>query len=215
MKNTLAITVITSSSLLLSGCIMSPLSSDTTARSLGQGNWSTTGGVIFPGVVAGYVRQGYGATDNLDVGVVGEAGINNLVGGWGQYSILNQPEGLSVAIDGGAGGGQAKGQLYTDVNQTTTGYYGYVGPIVSYKTEYLEPYLAARVNYLYLNDKITAENAGDFGMNLAASQFSGTVTLGTTLWFNNHFGVTVSANGIAAPHDCSAVYGDGGVVLRY
>lgn len=215
MKKILPITFFTISNLILSGCVMAPLSNDVTARSLGQGNWSTNAGVIFPGVGAAYIRQGYGVTNNLDVGVVGEAGFNNLVGGWGQYSLINQQHGLSVAIDGGAGGGQAKGQLPDDTEQTTTGYYGYIGPIVSYKTQYLEPYIALRANYVKLNNDITPDNTEDLGFDYGNSQFSGTLTVGSTLWFNNHIGVTVSANGIASPQDGSAVYGNAGLVLRY
>jgi hypothetical protein len=215
MKKAIPVAIFTASNFLFAGCVMPPLSNDVTARSLGKGNWSTTGGIIFPEVDVAYIRQGYGVTDNLDVGVLGETGINNVVGGWGQYSIINQPEGFSFAIDGGAGGGQVKGKISDGVNQTTTGYYGYIGPIVSYKTQYLEPYVAARVNYLKLNNNITPNNADDFGMDFVGSQCSGILTVGTTLWFNNYFGVTVSANGLATPHDGFAAYGNAGLVLRY
>ena len=112
----------------LSACT-GPLSSEYTARSLGENTLGLNGGLstAINGDVQGYLRAGYGITDNADIGLVGEVGDEAILGLWGKYSFINHPDQYSFAITGGSG--------YTSSisNIKGGGVYFWAGPIVSYK----------------------------------------------------------------------------------
>jgi len=166
-----------------------PLSNDYTARSFGKNNFGFDGGAASTGdYVQGYLRGGYGLTENTDVGLVGEVGQEALLGVWGKYSFINNPDDYSFAMSAGTGYTAPTGNLKNG------GAYIWTGPIVSYKYNWWEPYLSARINYT------------TFG------ELYGQVTLGNNIWFSPKFGLTVAASGILGT--IRAAYVSAGLILR-
>jgi hypothetical protein len=219
--------------LAAAGCAIAPLSSEVTARTGGEGNISSHMGLIwfhdkeaekgehkFQPIV-GYAQMSYGLKDDLDVGVVAEIMGNNIVGATVHYAFLNEDQGWSWALLGGAGAGRVKG---VDIvggrgHTKTTGYYGHLGPIVSYKYSYVEPYLVYRLNYLHLNTKLDIESLNDklsMPLGFGSSHLYSQLTLGNNFWLNSHLGLTLNINSFMMHglHMTSPFF-DTGLVLRY
>ena len=140
----------------VSACSTSaPYSNDLTARSLKKGGWSTqVGGIGTSQTGGGYVRQDYGLSDQFDIGVHGEVGqINSEAGVQAKYSFRNEEKGLSVAAVGGMGAGRVDNDLVI-AQTTTTGYFGYLGPAVSYQWDRFEAYLVGRMNVAHYQDEV-------------------------------------------------------------
>lgn len=151
-------------------------------RSLGKGNWDITGGsaVLYHydredkddsggAIPIPYIRVGLGMTNNFDMGAVVNPYPSETAGIWGKYSFVNQPEGLSFAVDGSFGGSFG-GYAYT-----------YVDPILSYKLNWFEPYTLLRWNSI-----IGADESGYIGY----LQY----TAGVNLWATQKFGININAN---------------------
>ncbi len=178
--------------LILQSCGLAPLSNDYTARSLGKANWGINGGgsLMTAGGGAtggGYLRLNRGITDNLDIGGLAEVNAMFLSAGiTAKYALINSPQGLSMAIDSSIGA----------IGAGTTGFYIYGGPIISYKANWLEPYLVIRYNYVHYNKTKVFEN-DDLFTTIPAFGFSYIYyTLGNTFWLTNKFGITPSVNTI-------------------
>jgi len=205
--------------LVLSGCIMAPLSTVSTARSNGKGNWMThVGGST---TATAYLRQTYGLSDNFDIGVLGEVGLNNVLGVTAKYAFLNQAYGPAWAVLGGFGGGRMKGEITdtktgkTVANDETDGYYGYIGPIYSYKFKYVEPYLLARLNFMHTREKIIPKANDDLSFEFQSRRgVYGTLAGGVTLWLGQHIGLTGNVF-ILVSHTTSDPFANVGVMLRY
>lgn len=205
---------------LIQGCAMAPLSNSTTARTNGSGKWSTNVGAGGRGEPAYYyLRQTYGVTDNFDAGVIAEAGINNIIGLTAQYAFLNQPAGWSTGVLGGVGVGQLKGRGTVDgqtvENDTTNAYHIYAGPIVSYKYQSLEPYLAARLNYVNTSTTVRAGSSDNGGLNIKTNTAYATFTAGTNYWFTPNLGVTANVNCLTSSDEACSAYANLGVNIRY
>lgn len=208
---------------LMAGCVMPPLSSSVTGRSNGRGNWSTQAGYS-PQLAVLYARQSYGVSDNFDLGLVGETGIaNNIIGLWGQYSLLNQPVGWSVALNAGVGYGKIEGETYNadnkkDEEDTTSAYYAVIGPIMSYKSHYIEPYLALHASYLHtdFSSNVKLNHDDELNANLSDDEWYFQTALGTNLWFTDNIGLNISGNiWVTQQGDMSEPFLNAGFVFRY
>jgi hypothetical protein len=208
--------------LSLSACIMAPLSNSVTARSSGDGHSTTNVGYIHPSSL--YLRQSYGVSKNLDIGVLVETGVNSIIGLNAQYSFINHPHGISLAALGGAGYGSVSNDNSDDDNtsDTTSGYYFTAGGIISYKADIFEPYFVARYNHMSLKNKLKIDNVGGSGNTLAANNYY-QLAAGATFWANDTIGLTANYTYILQPNhqDCSQECSSNiglvvlGIVARY
>lgn len=188
MKNKYLLLYILPTMLFLQSCALAPLSNDYTARSLGKANWGINGGGSFitaggGATGGGYLRLNRGITDDFDIGGVAEINTNDISAGiTAKYALINKAYGLSMAVDSSLGAlGSAGGN----------GFYIYGGPIISYKTHWLEPYLVIRYNYVHINE----QKDDLYGTTIPAFGFSYIYyTLGNTFWLTNKFGITPSVN---------------------
>jgi hypothetical protein len=179
----------------LTACIPFPVSQDTSAHTVGKGNWGTAVGVSQ--IDTAYVRQTYGVDANNDVGLIAEAQRHGGVAGISaKHAFLNQERGYSFAVDGTAGYSFFKSTDDLFGDHTTTKSHGpffTLGPILSYRTEYLDSFASVHANVFRLKSRETYENEPHLEHS-HASDVMGTASIGSTLWFNQHIGLMGSAN---------------------
>lgn len=120
--------------IFMSGCAVAPLLTQKSGRSLGKNNWVTELSVL-PSLGA---SLNYGVTEDLDIGVLIESQLGTVYSLYGKYSFVNNEKKWSVALGGGAFMGVGFGE--------SSGFF--LGPIVSYKADSVEPYLNLRYNYV-------------------------------------------------------------------
>lgn len=209
MRKILPIVVLNTT--LLTGCTMAPLATQTTAHSNGKNQWKVDAGLAgVTGGITATAKASYGVTDRIDVGVEGETGFNNIVGGWGRFSVQNQDEGASFAIVGGAGAGRIKGEYSLGstpvANHETTAYYIYAGPIFSYRADKMEPFLHFRLNHVHLNEAIVPKTESELKFNFADSANYATTSIGSNFWLNDNFALTAAGNILIASNGASSPY---------
>jgi len=163
----------------LSSCSLAPVVSEKTARSLGGGNWETNVG-LSPAL---NLTVGRGFGDNFDLHVSVESQIVSLVDVGAKYAILNNREGLSLAVFGGA---------FSDV-ANSSGYYA--GPILSYKSGWFELYTLSKYNNVtWKADESTENDDSVFDFKLTEDQTFNywQAVVGMNLWFADGFGINVN-----------------------
>lgn len=206
MPSTLRLLPLLALPLIIIGCSSAPYANETTARSLGQGNWSTQLGATgsTSGLGGVYARQGYGATQNWDIGIDAET-TSRQAGVWTRYSFINQPENTSLALIGGMGYGSDGASDHV--------YNAYAGPILSYKfNRIFEVYTLARVNYI---SRFTEDDENTNDINFDHDYVYGSSALGANIWINEHIGLTADANILFDDDSASEPYANAGIIFRY
>ncbi len=124
------------SSLAASGCAVAPISNHLSARTNGEGGSLLTAGTTLGIGNKGWVpsiKYSIGLKENLDLGF--------------QYEVIEWGAFLKYQLSGGRGDGFAlSGLLGTGLSYE--GFYGYVGPVLSWKMGIFEPYFIERYNYV-------------------------------------------------------------------
>jgi hypothetical protein len=136
--------------ILAQGCAVAPLSNHVTARTNGKGDSLLSAGSTIGVGNTGWVpslKYSVGLADDFDLGFQYEV---VEYGAWGKYAFVNgKEEGFSFAALGGAG-------------LSFEGVYAYVGPVVSWKWDWFEPYFVERFNYVsYPEQKIDLASIGE------------------------------------------------------
>jgi hypothetical protein len=166
------------SALLAQGCAVAPLSNHVTARTNGKGENLASIGSTIDTKKSGWLpslKYSIGLQDDLDLGFQYEV---IEWGAWAKYALVNnREEGFSLAGLVGLGLG-ADG-----------GYYGYLGPIVSWKLGWFEPYLMTRFNYVrYEESSVAVTRSGEFTVKPGTYRYF-QHTLGFLTWPLDWFGV--------------------------
>jgi len=218
MKSALRFLPLFALPILITGCSSAPYANETTARSLGQGNWSTQVGATgsTSGLGGVYARQGYGATTNWDIGIDAET-TSQQAGVWTRYSLINQPEGISLALIGGTGYGEDSVHIEDSYGNTvksdTDVYNFYAGPIVSYKINFFEVYTLARVNYLH---RMGEHETNDFEeIHFTSDDAYGSAAVGSNIWVTDNIGLTADINAFFNDEEVSEPYANAGIIFRY
>lgn len=167
--------------LLTTGCAMAPLSNHITARSTGKENSSldlgtTIGNSRKPWLPTIKYTKGLG--DNLDFGVQYEV---VSIGLWSKYSFINRPErgfSFGALIGGGLSG---------------TGYYGYLGPVVSYRFKRFEPYFISRFNHVRYEGTNVLASIGEISFANGSYRYFQN-TLGTMFWIFDWAALSLETN---------------------
>ena len=170
---------------LLIGCAVAPLSSPSTARSLGGGEPN-----LMINLVPAGVDWSIGVSSDIDVGLGAESQIAPLVYSWAKYSVVNRPEKGAVALLGGV--------FYSEGIENSTGQGYYLGPIFSYKAGKAEWYLVPRYNRVNWAAGGGAASSADGSFSFVLEPIDGVfdyfqVNAGLNLWFSEKFGMNVSA----------------------
>jgi len=168
--------------LALQGCAVAPLSNHITARTNGKGGSLLSAGSTIGSEDSGWVpslKYSIGLAENFDLGFqyeVVEYGI------WGKYAFINNSgEGFSLAAIGGTG-------------LSFEGFYAYVGPIVSYRFDWFEPYLMTRFNYVrYPEQKIDLASIGEVRVEPGTYRYF-QHTLGFMIWPAEWVGLGLEAS---------------------
>ena len=161
--------------LFLSSCAVAPLSNHITARPNGDGNSLLSAGTTIGAGGTGWVpslKYSIGLSEKFDLGFqyeVVEYGI------WGKYAFLGTEEGFSLAGLAGTG-------------LSFEGFYGYLGPIVSWKSGWFEPYFLTRFNYVrYPEQKVDLASIGEIHVEPGTYRYF-QHTLGFMAWPLDWFG---------------------------
>ena len=119
--------------LFLISCSIAPLTTPKTARTLGRGHWE-----IDTGFSPTYFSAHRGFSKNFDVGLTIESQIGLAFELSGKYALLNRSEqGTSFAIFGGVFSGSSLRGRSSVLR---------LGPILSYKMNWWEPYVIVTYN---------------------------------------------------------------------
>lgn len=166
----------------LSSCAVAPLSNHVTARSNGKGESLLSAGSTLgfgKGPWLPSLKYSIGLTDEFDLGFQYEV---IEYGAWAKYAIINnKEEGLSFAGLVGTG-------------LSFEGFYGYFGPIVSYKMDWFEPYFLTRFNYVrYPEKRVDLASIGEIKVDPGSYRYF-QHTLGFMLWPVNWFGAGLEAS---------------------
>lgn len=114
-------------------CAMAPLTTPKTARSLGEGNWE-----IDLGATPSYLSVNRGFSENLDMGLTVENQLGLVFELSGKSAFINRSEeGYSLALFGGVFTGDTLGGNSSEFR---------LGPVLSYKSGWWEPYLVLTYN---------------------------------------------------------------------
>lgn len=167
---------------LLQGCAVAPLSNHVTARTNGAGNsllsaGSTIGVGRTPWVPS--LKYSIGLSENLDLGFQYEV---IEYGAFLKYALINnQEEGISLAGLVGTG-------------LSFEGFYGFIGPIVSYRVGIFEPYLLTRFNYVrYPKKEFDIASTGEVKVEPGTYRYF-QHTAGFLIWPMEWFGFGLEAS---------------------
>lgn len=168
---------------LTSACSVAPLSNLYTARSIGKGVWSFSGGFLSnasggPGSGVPAFKIDYGLYDKLDVGMHYELVNTGFVA---KYSFINGKDGWSWA--GVLSAGSADG-----------GGYWYMGTVASYKFAFFEPYASVRFNRVTRGTtNFSVTSIGTWTTPSTTFDYL-YFTLGTGMWPTEKFGFLIEYN---------------------
>ncbi len=152
--------------LFLTGCVTAPHAQQDEANSLGQGNWRLEGGVQ-PGLS---FSAGTGISDNLDLGMQIDFYGSTVYTGWGKYSLINQDQGVSLAVIGG---------VFTETEEEYYG--GFIGPIISMRQNNVLYSLRGRYNKLQGDAETDYFDSDNFYANERIGQVDASVR-----WYLNN-----------------------------
>ncbi len=173
-------------------CSIAPLTTPKTGRSLGEGNWE-----VDAGASPGYLSVNRGFSENFDAGLTAEMQIGVNMELSGKYAFINNSEnGTSLALFGGI----YKGSV---VGGSNTGFR--LGPVLSYKSGWWEPYLVLTYNLGKWrwegleddsksdkdNSLIDIDNAYKPGEEIATYSYM-QFTLGMNFWVTKGFALNIN-----------------------
>lgn len=188
MLSQLRISALLLFALMATGCAVAPLSNHTTARTIGDGNSSldagtTLGNKTQPWLPA--IKYTLGIGENTELGAQYEV---VSIGLWGKHAFINRQEkGFSLAAIGGTG-------------LSGTGFYGYIGPIFSYRAKRLEPYFISRFNYVrYEGSRVDLASIGEISFTNGFYRYIQN-TLGTMFWFVERVAISAEASHFSTIH---------------
>lgn len=162
----------------LSACAFAPLATSTTGRSEGKGKSEIQAGSV-PG--GAHLKYTVGITDNFDLGAHTEFHLFGGIGAHAKYSLINNKEkGFSTAVIGGAGSG-----IFQE------SYYYYVGPVISYKINFFEPYTALRYNGVYWPKSSQNSTVVVLDDDIHFSYLQ--LAAGSFFWFSDRIGLSAEA----------------------
>ncbi len=189
--------------LFLQACTFAPFSNHYSARPIGKNKVSVNSGFESGDTALLFARGGYGVTENLDLGLLIERQLfADVFGGWGRYSLLNNPKGLNISIEGGAGASSLSS-------------YAYAGGAIGYKLKWWEPYAILRYNAVHYDNDITLD-LGFLGLHKLHNHGSfnyGSLTLGQTIWLQDSLGLNLNLN--FYNRDLEDVLYGAGIVLTF
>ena len=183
MKRALTATALLFIVLGLSACAVAPFTTPKSGHSLGKGNWQVDASVLpVPGALVAA-----GVTDDFDAGVLYEVQFGSVISAFGKYSLVNNRTGWATSLYAGAFTAASVG--------TTNGYY--VGPVISYKTKTVEPYISIRYSWVKWDlDGATEDDVADSIITI--DTFEPEITFayvqtdfGFNFWVKESFGVNV------------------------
>lgn len=160
------------------GCV-APLSHNLTGRSLGSGTFGLdAGAVVGPGEGAlPALKVAVGISESTDLGVQFDT---FSLGFFGRKSFINSPvEGPSLAA-------------VTGLGIAAGGWYGYAGPVFSYKTCRFEPYFSPRVNFVSYEESDSSSSISWEGGDFVYPQ----VTLGFSFWLSRKVALSAEASAL-------------------
>lgn len=168
--------------LTLANCSFAPLTTPTSGRSLGEGNFQINASIL-PTLGA---TVSYGITENWDAGAIVEQQFGTVLSAYGKYSFINNSEGFAMSAYGGAFTGSGFG--------SSSGFY--LAPIVSHKKDWFEIYLSTRFsNVRWDVASITQSDFDDSNYTIKTTDASFTFNyLQTDLGFNFIFSEGFSWN---------------------
>jgi hypothetical protein len=167
---------------LCAGCAVAPLSNHISARTNGRSESLLSAGSTIGAGNRGWVpsiKYSVGLSDSFDLGFQYEV---VEYGAWGKYQLLGGREGFALAGLAGMG-------------LSFTGFYGYLGPVLSWKSGIFEPYFVERVNYVdYPEASVNVQNVGEVHVDPGSYRYL-QHTLGFFLWpvHSVGFGLEASA----------------------
>lgn len=164
---------------IFGACSLAPVVSEKTARTLGDGNWETNLG-LSPAVSL-TVGRGFGS--NVDLHISYESQIIPIIEIGGKFALINNKDGIAFSLFGGG---------FTD-GANSSGYY--LGPVVSYKKDWIEFYgLAKYNNVTWEADASTDDDDSVFDFNLSINQnFDYWLAVaGVNFWFDEAFGLNIN-----------------------
>ena len=179
MKNTLLLSILVFS---IVSCSFAPFNSAKTARSLGKDKWGVDAGLS----AAPYISISQGMSENFDLWASGELQFGTVLALGGKYAFRNNIDGLSIAGEGAL--------FYAFDAANSRGYY--LGPIISYKAGWFEPYISARYNWVKWDfAELTSEEQDDIFFDFFVFEqdfdyFQGTV--GFNFWFNENVALNIN-----------------------
>jgi hypothetical protein len=163
--------------LIMQSCSIAPLSSNKSGRSYGPGNTQFEMGSVNSSY---YLKLGFGATKDLDIGYVMEFGGLGTSGIFMKYSMLNQKVGPSHALEFGYGG-------------TDTSNYYYAGLVSSLAfNEYFEVFINPRLVKATTDD--TDISFGEATGNVIVTEEELAylyVSTGMNIWISDTFGLSI------------------------
>jgi hypothetical protein len=178
MRRILALALLISS---LPGCAVAPLSTHITARSNGKSESLASVGSTLPIKDSGALpslKYSIGVSDDIDLGFQYEV---IEYGAWMKYSFVNRQEGFSAAGLFGVG-------------LSFEGFYSYIGPIVSWKIDWFEPYLTTRYNYVSnALGRVDIATTGEFRVQPGVYRYF-QHTAGFLTWPIDWFGIGLEAS---------------------
>ena len=140
--------------LALSSCAVAPISNHVSARSNGEGGSLLSAGTTIGAGNMGWVpsvKYTVGLSERWDLGFQYEV---IEWGAYGKYQLVG-----SNAAQGGDGFALAG---LVGAGLSYEGFYGFLGPVVSYKIGAFEPYFVERINYVdFPGSKIDVRDVGE------------------------------------------------------
>ena len=165
----------------LSGCVIGPLVSHETARTVGESKHELMGGYGRAGYI---LKWNFGVAENLDFGLHWES---LSIGVRAKYAFFNHEAGWSLAAALGTGTSIGGSHYYGDV-------------IGSYLQGPWEPYGTLRVVHVK-NDPMEFKdtNTGQVAFTIPGSQYDyGQFILGTRYWMTPHWLFSLEASSLFA-----------------
>ena len=163
--------------ILLSSCSLAPFASNKSGKSYGAGNSRFELGSANSGY---YIKLGFGASENLDIGYVMEFGGFPTSGIFLKYSLANNDTGASHATEFGYGG-----------TETSTYYYaGFISSIAF--TKDFELFVNPRLVKVQTDEKDV--ELGDTVGNVIVTEYDLSyvyLSAGMNLWLTETFGLSI------------------------
>ena len=178
LNKLVVLSIVAVNSILISGCTFGPFSSSPSAHTIEHKAISVQGGITVYDAVP-YGRLSYGATENLELGLLSEFYDGFLTGVVAKYGFINNKEqGMSFSVESSLG-------------KSPRLSYAYVSPIIGYKKNKWDNYLGLRYSYVHKNDK---DESVFFIFDNKKTRHYGSAHLGSTYSITKNLGLNMNVN---------------------